>query len=69
MGSCDLVLRSDYENINIAPIKCELSVCDLQESRMRGMMSNMVLVQYLFFASCSERGERMQNTPIEMIRE
>lgn len=48
MGSCDLVLRSDYENINIAPIKCELSVCDLQESRMRGMMANMVLVQYLF---------------------
>ena len=69
MGSCDLVLRSDYENINIGPMKCELSVCDLQELRMRGMIANMVLVQYLFFASCSERGERMQNTPIEMIRE
>ena len=69
MGSCDLVLRSDYENINIAPIKCELSVCDLQESRMRGMMANMVLVQYLFFASCSARGERVQDAPIEMIRE
>lgn len=38
-------------------LKCELSLCDLQESQMRGMIGNMVLMQYLVFCVFALEGK------------